>query len=225
MRYWKINSACEPSDAAPFFVEKLIKSFSDEFSVWLYNKYGKENFVYVANAYDKEAIDQIIVPYLRIRSNKKSALALEVWHEIISNFFASNLPKWDHKPPSIKEMAQNLRELEIQPLGPANKPVLYGDEKTVVDAFLAIKPNGFYSARDAKALLDISDNVQDAIEGINWMFSDDVTDDFLRENRPFTLGFITRMWNHYQAYKQHKPNPAKQEEAMRQLRGKLSKIV
>ena len=224
LKYWKVDASTGLDSAPTNFVETLLNDFSDGFSQWVESKYGKKDFVYVPNTYDRESIEKEIVPYLRVRANRKPSVALEVWKEIVANYFLSDLRKWDSKPPSLREMSQYLTELELQPIGDSKKPTLYGYEKAVADAFLAYKPTGSYTSRDVKALLAAADDVDDAVECIQWMFSDAVTDDFLKNNRPYTLGFIVRMWNLYDAYKKHKPDPVKQENAKAELKAMLKKI-
>lgn len=225
LKFWKLNASVGLLEAPLNFTEKLVEIFSIEFGKWVKSKYNKDKFVYVATGSDLDALHKEVIPYLRIRSNKSSQMAIQVWGEIVDNFFASNLHKWDIKPPALKDIAANLMELELQPLGAARNPVVYGDEKTLVDVFLKHKPDGFYTARDVKMLLDCADDLQDAVDCVNWMFSDDVMDEYLKVNRPFTIGFILRCWRHYQTYKINKPDLAKQEAAKKQLLAKINKIT
>lgn len=206
--------------------DRLVEVFSDRYSQWVADTYNRDPVSYVPNLWDREALAKDVVPYLRARSNGRAKAALMVWQAIVDNFFANPQERWLDRPPSIRDTAPILRQLELGPLGASSATLdrLEGPVADVVHKFLEHCPTGRWSKADAVQILEYAESPEDALAAIDWMYAADCKDEYLRTNRPFTLGFIARAWDRWERNRPKKVNPAKQAAAKASLRKQLEAI-
>lgn len=203
------------------FLGTIVRIFSDGYAGWTEREFGKRR-PYVPTSYDLEAVAKEIIPYLRQRGEGKAKRALEVWEEICQNYFHSDFSQWRARNHLLKDVPAWLQVLEVGPVGRDDDVEELDDTvRAVVEKFASHKPDGKWTVKEAKALITRAGSVEEAIAGLDWIYSAECPDEYLRKNRPFTLGFVVRVWDRFEGSRPTKAQLDRKERAKQKFLGQL----
>lgn len=192
-------------------VDRVVDIFSDGYSAWTERHFGTAT-PYVMTRYDREALVREIMPYLRERSEGHGGRAFPLWRRIVEHFFASELANSDER--RLRDVPLHIQTLEHTPIGRrAVERDPSADEQRVLDAFRERCQTGRATPDDASALITRAGSVEAAERAIAWMYTTE--DEYLARNRPYSLDFITRI---YDRFERARPRPATKDRMVAKMR-------
>lgn len=211
---WDNGVATKSSPITP----TIVRIFSSHYR----DKFQRD---YVPTTYDTRAIGKEIVPYLRTRSENKSAGASKIWETIVANYLHSDMSKSSFEASRgflLRGVVPYLQELERGSLGELTTSSY--DGQRIFETFRDYAPAGVITDKDIDDLLKVCNNsLPEAVGAIEWFMT---TTDSSVPTKPYTLSFITRHYDLYEAFKKksYAQNKAKAK-AGRELQRQLKTLL
>lgn len=207
---------------ATTFVPALVAIFSSAYETWAEAEYGRR-CPYVPGLQDEHALAREIIPYLRARSNAHRSTALKIWTRLVENYFASRFTTERAQFHFLKDICPWIQALELSPVG-VEPPVEIGEEgRRLLDRFYVLVPSGRARAKDAIALLARAGSYEEAAAGLDWMYSERA-DEYVRANRPWSLGFVVTLWDRYERSRPSADSLAKRARERERLASSIKQV-